>query len=249
MGNKKVKLPEVTLVCVAGIHVKKAIYALWRSSLGIDFSSIKLITNQKILFEPDWLTIEMAIKNPLSSLNHYNHYCIYTLHNHINSTHALIIQADGYVINIHKWNNNFLDFDYIGAPWKIRSDAYIDPYGNHQRVGNGGFSLRSKKLLQIPLTQKIEWNVNEGNFYRHMNAGEQAEDGIICVHNRHIYEAAGCNFAPFETAVIFSQEQKIPENHNIETFGFHKKLYSKRLIIIDLYYRTIFNFLYAVKKL
>ena len=73
MGNKKNSLPQVTLVCVAGVQVKKAIYALWRSSLEIDFSSIKLVTNQKVLYKPRWLTIEMAIENPLSSLNHYNH--------------------------------------------------------------------------------------------------------------------------------------------------------------------------------
>jgi hypothetical protein len=249
MGNKKNSIPQVTLVCVAGVQVKKAIYALWRSSLEIDFSSIKLVTNQKVLYKPHWLTIEMAIENPLSSLNHYNHYCIYTLHKHIDSSHALIIQADGYVINAHKWNNSFLKFDYIGAPWKIRSDAYIDPYGNHQRVGNGGFSLRSLKLLRIPLNQKIEWNVNEGTFYKHMNVGEQAEDGIICVHNRHVYESAGCSFAPFEVALNFSREQKIPENYKLQTFGFHKKLYSKKLIITDFYYRALFIFLYAKKKL
>jgi hypothetical protein len=249
MGNKKNSLPQVTLVCVAGVQVKKAIYALWRSSLEIDFSSIKLVTNQKVLYKPRWLTIEMAIENPLSSLNHYNHYCIYTLHKHIDSSHALIIQADGFVINAHKWNNSFLKFDYIGAPWKIRSDAYIDPYGDHQRVGNGGFSLRSLKLLRIPLSQKIEWNVNEGNFYKHMNMGEQAEDGIICVHNRHVYESAGCSFAPFEVALNFSREQKIPENYKLQTFGFHKKLYSKKLIITHYYYRALFSCLYAIKKL
>ena len=108
MGDKKT-LPQVTLVCVAGVQVKKAIYALWRSSLEIDFKSIKLVTNQEVLYKPDWLTIEMAIQNPLSCLNDYNHYCIYTLHKHISSSHALIIQADGYVINAHKWNNIFLN--------------------------------------------------------------------------------------------------------------------------------------------
>jgi hypothetical protein len=249
MYNKKITIPEVTLVCVAGVQIKKAIYALWRSSRKIHFSEIKLITSQEISYKPDWLSIEMTINNPLSSLDQYNHYCIYTLHNHINSTHALIIQADGYVIDADKWNTNFLNFDYIGAPWKIRSDAYVDPYGNHQRVGNGGFSLRSLKLLQIPLTKKIEWNVNKGSFYKHMNAGEQAEDGIICVHNRHIYEEEGCNFAPLEIALNFSREQKIPENSKHKTFGFHKKLYSKKLIITDFYYRALFSYLYVIKKL
>jgi hypothetical protein len=82
-----------------------------------------------------------------------------------------------------------------------------------------------------------------------MNAGEQAEDGIICVHNRHIYMAAGCNFAPFEIALSFSREQTMPENYKLNTFGFHKKIYSKKLVVLDFCYRAIFNLLFTFKKL
>ena len=41
----------------------------------------------------------------------------------------------------------FFDYDYIGAPW---------PNNFVNRVGNGGFSLRSKKFLE--LTAKIPYN-------------------------------------------------------------------------------------------
>jgi hypothetical protein len=237
------------MVCITCVFIKKHIYALWRSSQRIDFHEIKLITSQKISYIPKWITVEAAIDNPLSSIDYFSHYCVYSLHKHIESKYVLIIHADGYVVNSQKWNENFLNYDYIGAPWKIRSDAYIDPFGNHQRVGNGGFSLRSKKLLELPLTEKIEWNVNQGNFYKHMDVGEQAEDGIICVHNRHIYEAAGCNFAPIEIAQNFSREQNIPENMKLDSFGFHKKIYNRKLMIIDVFNRIVFNFLYLVRKL
>lgn len=246
---KIISLPEVTLVCVTGVHIKEHFYALWRSSKRIKFQEIKLITSQIITYKPKWLIVEKAIDNPLSSIDYFSHYCIYSLHQHIKSKYVLIIHADGYIVNSHKWNDTFLEYDYIGAPWKVRSDAYIDPFGNHQRVGNGGFSLRTKKLLELPLSEKIEWNVNQGDFYQHMGAGEQAEDGIICVHNRHVYEAAGCKFAPLEIAQNFSREQNIPENMKLETFGFHKKIYSKKLKLIDRCYKLVFNILYIMKKL
>jgi hypothetical protein len=249
LRRKKISLPDVTMVCITGVFIKKHIYALWRSSRRIEFKEIKLITSQKISYVPKWISVEKAIDNPLSSIDYFSHYCVYSLHKHIKSNYVLIIHADGYIVNSHKWNDIFLNFDYIGAPWKIRSDAYIDPFGNHQRVGNGGFSLRSKKLLELPLTENIEWNINQGNFYRHMGVGEQAEDGIICVHNRHVYEAAGCKFAPLEIALNFSREQNIPENMKLDTFGFHKKIYNKKLMAIDLCNRVIFNILYFTKKL
>ena len=247
--KKKLLLEQTTIVCISSVNIKKSIYALWRSSRNIEFQSIKLVTNKKISYEPKWLTVELAYDNALSSIDDYSFYCVYSLYRHIETDHVLVVQADGYVINSKKWNRNFLDFDYIGAPWKIRSDAYIDPFGNHQRVGNGGFSLRSKKLLEVPLTKDIIWNVNTGDFYKHMNVGEQAEDGIICVHNRHLYLEAGCKFAPFEVALNFSREQNLPENFNLKTFGFHKNIPSFKLKIIEIYFQNLFNFLYLTKKL
>jgi hypothetical protein len=247
--KKKLLLDQVTIVCVSGVNIRKSIYALWRSSRKIDFQSVKLITNRKIKYQPKWLIVEMAYENSLSSIDEYSFYCVYSLYKHIETNHVLVVQADGYVIDSKKWSSLFTNYDYIGAPWKIRSDAYIDPFGNHQRVGNGGFSLRSRKLLEVPLTKDVIWDVNEGNFFKHMNVGEQAEDGIICVHNRHIYEDTGCKFAPFEVALSFSREQNLPENFKLKTFGFHKNIPSFKMKLIELYFQGLFNLLYIIKKL
>ena len=57
-----------------------------------------------------------------------------------------------------------------------------------------------------------------------MNANNFAEDGNICVHNRHIYEVLGCKFAPVEVAARFSQEKQTPETLGIIPFGFHSIL-------------------------
>jgi hypothetical protein len=247
--RKEIFLEEVTLVCVSGVNIEESIYALWRSSRSIKFRSIKLITNKNLKFVPKWLTLEMASENSLSSIDDYSFYCVYSLHKHIKTKHVLVIQADGYAINGSKWDDNFLNYDFIGAPWKIRSDAYIDPFGNHQRVGNGGFSLRSKKLLEVPLYKNIIWNVNQGSFYKHMNANNQAEDGIICIHNRHLYLEAGCKFAPFEVALNFSREQSLPENLNLRTFGYHKNLPFIWSKIVDFFYKKRFTFLYLIRKL
>ena len=57
-----------------------------------------------------------------------------------------------------------------------------------------------------------------------MNAESFAEDGNICVHNKHVYEAAGCIFAPLDVAMSFSRELPIPEYDGRKTFGFHRYL-------------------------
>ena len=36
---------------------------------------------------------------------------------YIKTSHVLIVQWDGYIINSKKWDSRFLNFDYIGAPF------------------------------------------------------------------------------------------------------------------------------------
>jgi hypothetical protein len=81
-------------------------------------------------------------------------------------------------------------------------------------VGNGGFSLRSKKILSLADKLKLEWK----SYFGYYN-----EDGFFTCHNRHIYEQNGCVFAPLDVAKYFSHEIQIPETEGIIPFGFHGK--------------------------
>ncbi len=209
---------------MAAINYKGTIDAIAKSMESIEFASVKLICPS----DPGTLPpgVSWSVCPPLRlrapGIDDYSHYCIYDLWRHVDTAHCLVIQADGYVINPGQWDPSFLEYDYIGAPWPLRKDSYIDPFGEPQRVGNGGFSLRSRKLLQLPQQVEVPWQVNHSNFYNHMGVNQLNEDGNICVHNRHIYEANGCLFAPVEVAVRFSQEHKIPEARDITPFGFHR---------------------------
>ena len=126
---------------------------------------------------------------------------------------AMLIHADGFPINSKAWRDDFLDYDYIGAPWPLPTDdySYRTPAGELVRVGNS-VSLRSKRLLQLPGQLGLGWKSYCGN---------TNEDGFLCVHNRDILKANGVRFAPLEVAKYFSREHPIPENEGIETFAFH----------------------------
>lgn len=243
LRNQKLSLPNVTLVAVTGIEIKKAMYALWRSQIGIEFNRVLLITDSRVIINRQDTQIRILENYSLNSIDAYSKFIVFELYKYIETDFVLIVQADGYVLNPKKWRNEFTDYDYIGAPWRIREDAYIDPFGKHQRVGNGGFSLRSRKLLEIPLTQEIMWNVNDSNFYKHMGVNSQAEDGVICIHNRHIYEKFGIKFAPLELAMQFSCEQKVDEFNGELTFGFHKNFPSLRDRLFD----KLLKFFYFLK--
>lgn len=211
MNENILILNDVTLVCITSVRVKRAIKALKFSSKSIKFNSIKLFTNENIN-DPDIDIIH------ISNLNYeeYSKFIVYELHKYINTSHVLIIQDDGFVVNPNKWNNNFLKYDYIGALWELPKDefSYRDIFDKIIRVGNGGFSLRSKKLLSLATDLNLIWKP----YFGYWN-----EDGFFTCHNRHIYEMHGCVFSPIEIASNFSHENPVKENENIIPFGFHGK--------------------------
>ena len=217
-----IELPDVTLICVSSVNLPATYFAFQKSVEKINFGAVKLVTHEKPTDLPDFIQYEQCYK--IEDINDYSYYMIYNLCGHVQTSHCLVIQADGFVINSEKWDPEFLAYDYIGALWPVCEDAFITPFNEHVRCGNGGFSLRSKKLLEVPRHQYIEFNVNQGDFYKHMNANNFAEDGNICVHNRHVYEKAGCIFAPVEVCARFSHEKPLPETQGITPFGFHYHL-------------------------
>jgi hypothetical protein len=225
-----INLPNVSLVSIDTTkEIDNTLRALYTSMSGINFGVVKLIATKEQIeknfsIENDGITLEEPVVD-IKNYNDYNHYVIHDLHNHVNTSHCLLVQPDGFVLFPEKWNNEWLKYDYIGAPWAYAEDSYIDPFGNHHRVGNGGFSLRSKKFLQVPTKVEVPWETNNSDFYW-MPEGviNYHEDGNVCVHNRHIFIEQGCEYAPVEVAVRFSQETRVPECDGIIPFGFHYNL-------------------------
>jgi hypothetical protein len=150
----------------------------------------------------------------MDSYYNYNYYVFADLFRHFDTSHCLVMQYDSWIIHPELWQDEWLNYDYIGAPWAYKEDAYI-AWGTkeHVRVGNGGFSLRSKKLTELPSNKQLRLT-SESDYYN--------EDGNICCYYRPVYLAAGIKYAPVEVAAKFSFENSVPENYGVKTFGFHK---------------------------
>jgi hypothetical protein len=219
-----IKLNNVTIISLAGINYDSAVRAIEFSQQGIHFADSKILSPGKPQYLPSSIRWEQTPKLRLRApgIDDYSHYFLYEIWKHIDTEFALVVQGDGFVINPNSWTEEFLEYDYIGAPWPIRSDAYIDPFGNHRQVGNGGFSLRSKKLLTLPQSIDIPWDVNADRYYKQFNERGLAEDGNISVHNRHLFESGGCVYADVDVAARFAREMPVRESRGIKPFGFHK---------------------------
>lgn len=209
----KLNLPSVTLIAMGSVDITGMANALEVSSEEINFGAVKLVSHKCPRFTNTSRknTIRFDYVAPITSINQWNYEIIYNLHKFVDTEHAILIHADGYVIRPDLWREEFLSYDYIGAPWPLPTDdySYRSESGKIQRVGNS-VSLRSKRLMELVATR--EWKAYYGN---------TNEDGFICCHNREWLEEQGMRFAPLEVAVHFSKEHDIPENEGVETFAFH----------------------------
>ena len=223
-------LSKVTLVAVDNTsRVPNTIKAIYTCLEQTKFGSVKLITSKEVkdqyqeTLHQDNIDVEEMIY-PITEINEYSKYVLYDLHNHVDKDFCLLIQDHAFIINPNAWSDEFFEYDYIGAPWPYSENSYLTPYDEHIRVGNGGFSFRSKKLLEVPLKRDIPFDCTSGDFYKHFNANNFAEDGNICVHNRHMFIEGGCKFPSVEVAARFSYETPVPENQGLIPFGFHFNL-------------------------
>jgi Flp pilus assembly protein TadD len=141
-------LSGVTLACVDTLNHGLALRALERSQRDIRFARTLFLTDAI----PDGVRvaagIDVASIAPLASRDDYSRFVLKSLLPHVATPHVLLIQWDGYVVNPGAFVPAFLDCDYIGAKWYWFDDA--------MRVGNGGFSLRSRKLLEALQDPRIE---------------------------------------------------------------------------------------------
>jgi hypothetical protein len=142
---------------------------------------------------------------PLQSRTDYSRFMLRDLADHIDTDHALCIQWDGFVLNGGAWEPRFLDYDYIGAVWPQFKDGH--------NVGNGGFSLRSRRLLRKCRDLPFD--------------GSEAEDVCICRVSRALLEREGMRFAPEAVARRFSFERESPTGRE---FGFHGAFNLVRLV-------------------
>ncbi len=180
---EKFDLPNVTLFILDTKNIEGAKHAVRQSTRGINFAEVINLSDIAINSKED-----------------YSKFIIRDLVNYINTDFVLIIQSDGFVLNPEAWTNEFLQYDYIGAKWWFNDGL---------NVGNGGFSLRSKKLLQLTANDK---NIVDTH----------PEDSVICRTYGNYLKSKGIKFAPENIADKFSIEGFAQRDKKYKgSFGYH----------------------------
>ena len=213
--KKKLNLPDVTLLAVTSTEMDAAQLSMKISLHNINFGKSKLLCSS--LPKQKYPDIEYVSIPSLNSVDKYNKLIFQDLHKYFETSHCLIVQADSFVVNSNLWKSEFLEFDYIGGPWPNKIEVKPNLILNLEKnpVGNGGFSLRSRKLVET--TAKINFDT--------LNFPIKAEDIVICHYLYQKMIDSDIRFAPAKLAAQFSMENiENLYNQNVNSvFGFHGK--------------------------
>jgi len=245
MNKKKIITPSksIDLITVNTISAQSGLKTLEYSQRNFNFNRVILFSHEN----PKGNEYEFVKIEKFENLIEYSNFML-KISTYLDSDYVLIVQDDGFIINSNKWTDNFLEYDYIGAPWPAsrkwlnRWDKYgievssqINQNIKHNRVGNGGFSLRSSKFIEYSATFD--------------NCNGLSEDIYLTLYNYQLANEFGIKFPSFETALQFSNEtplgkilnknEKKPLNLDVKNhFGWHGKKFKNSNELIDLKYQS-----------
>lgn len=188
----------------------------------IEKSIVNFSVDEVIIFSDNqdiWGKYKCNKVGKIRSSADYNEILLMQLPHYLKTDFALVIQYDGFIINPSSFSDFFFKFDYIGAPWPAGTIG-----SNGAMVGNGGFSLRSKRLVNAIFKYRAAIDINI------------SEDMMISRLIRPMLEEMeNISFAPVEVARYFSVE--FERNQYERPFGFHG------LHLLPIVYKDDINFL------
>ena len=203
---------NLTIVSVYGHNDgSAALPAMSRSLKELPGSRGLLLSPQKPEQMPD--DIEWRKIYPLG-YREYSTFMLHCLYAFIDTDYCLVVQDDGWVLDGRNFKPEYYDYDYIGGITHagLVGDSLILGFGwvahpDPILVLNGGFSLRSRRLLEAPnkhgIAQSFSGEIHLWN-----------EDVQLSCLKKAIFEDLGYKIASPETAKEFSLEHIAPNFHN-----------------------------------
>lgn len=189
-------LNGVCLVLCDCYNYGGAVSSLQKSMAQCEFDRVLFLTDIPI----EVAGVEVVQIPTIKSTQEYSHFILTELHKYITTDFVLITQHDGWVLDGGQFDEGLYNYDYAGAIW---------PEKDGLTVGNGGFSWRSKKLLEVTANDSLILS----------NKGIVQEDVTICrVYRGYLEEKYGLKWATVEMCHRFSFELIEP---TVPTFGFH----------------------------
>lgn len=200
--SDKLQLPTVTLLAVDCLNTDLIIKVIEHCKSKCDFGAVKFLTSIPCDYEH-----VIKIK-PLNSLIAYSVFMLKHAYEYIDTSHILTIQRDGWILNPESFDYSLLELDFVGGL-----------YMQYDKCGSGGFSLRSKKIMEEVSKAVPYWDGTQQEAERITEELGYYEDGVLSLSEF----SKGFKIASLEQAANFSQAGNRNKKYFREKpFGWHR---------------------------
>jgi hypothetical protein len=178
-------LPDITLVAVVTRAHDLARVAINDCVSKVSFGGVLIYTN-----EPGRVAVsnaEYATVSDWPTKREAGNFYYTDAAKPIKTSRALLMEWDAGIGDVAAWSDEFLEYDYIGAPWPWLRN------GDPLNVGNGGFALYSKRLIDFVYANRVRFPM-------------WTDMDISRTHRPAIERETGFKWAPAEVAERFSFE-------------------------------------------
>lgn len=244
---------SISLIMITNIRIRDSIICYLNSMLKMKFREYLFLTDKidspylKIL---EKLPVKIIKTRPIKSIFDINVFLNSELLDYLNTDYFIYSIVDSTIVNENTWNDEFFEYDYIGAPWSKKVMELLDGrifYPDMHRlypsfaVGSGGFSLRSRKLLET-----IRNSFKQ--FYNFLENSNYFEDVVICTNHRYVnyLKSKGISFAPIKLAKRFAYHFDFDDDFS-DWFGIFN--YSLKEFVHSLYSCDLGKLVYDVYSL
>ncbi len=201
----KLQLKDTTLICVDCRDLTHTVPVMQRCEELVDFGAVKLLTH---------LPTDYPHKVDVPHISSHVMYSIFMLkeiYKYVDTKYMLVVQADGFILNPYSWDDTWKQYDYIGPlfnQWDV--------------VGNGGFSFRSKALMEFMSTLFPCWDITKESADKIQSKMSCYEDGAISLNYKELLDVNGFKIAPPDVGGRFARGGNANQDYHYEyPFGFH----------------------------
>ena len=195
---KSLRLPEVTLVCVQPRVPALGVATLQHCMRDIDFAQVLLFTDPNALKQaPEGIELKGL---RLESSTAHAEFMLRGLVHYLQTSHVLIVQWNGFVLDAKQWDPAFQLYDHVCAS--------VEPGTSTQAARQISFSLQSRRLLQAMQDPAMVIRAPENHCLLHLN-------------RQRLEQVHDVRFAPVDLARRFSFDQMRPDGATLGFEGLH----------------------------
>lgn len=222
---------SLTIVIIGNTNHNLMKFALEKTIQCVPYNEILIFCDKPLDLSQKHNFYKLPIKFDIGD---YSLFVTKMLYQYIKTDHCMTIQYDGFAVNQNAWNDDFLNYDYIGPlisprhpPMKNtllkintkKSQEILQK--NEWRTGGGGFNIKSKKFLKIcNEEEEITGNIPVKNEDL-VNMVALCDDLDLSYYHDDLFEKHKIKFAPVGLSLSFAAEVTSSYDFSLGFHGWH----------------------------